>query len=175
MYVCTGPVHTGVISEYICRKVYVLTDHTGIDWPSTYIHTRRAYLSGFRPAQAPHRIGLLYATMTSGFRIQCLHPTIFHVSFVLIIHPYITFWTLNLRLHPPPFLCFYCFHKPDPSTTDSIYTALSLHPFNCTRNSPHRQLTKCRSYRLENLWIQIPVSRRCPDFLCLFGVKKVFR
>ncbi len=25
-------------------------------------------------------------------------------------------------------------------------------------------------YRLENLWIQIPLSRRCPGFLCLFGV-----
>ncbi len=69
---------------------------------------------------------------------------------------------------PPPFLCFYCFHKPDPSHTDSIYTDLSLHPFNCTRNSPHRHLTKCRSYRFENLWIQIQLSRRCPDFLVYF-------
>ncbi len=51
----------------------------------------------------------------------------------------------------------------------SIYTALSPHPFNCTHNSPHRHLTKCRSYRLENLWIQIQLSRRSPDFLCLFG------
>ncbi len=37
----------------------------------SYVHTRRAYLSGFSSAQAPHRIGLLDATMTSGFRIQC--------------------------------------------------------------------------------------------------------
>ncbi len=50
---------------------------------------------------------------------------------------------------------FYCFHKPDPSHTDSIYTGLPLHPFNCTRNSPHRHLTKFRSYGFEHLWMQI--------------------
>ncbi len=37
------------------------------------------------------------------------------------------------------------------SHTDSIYTNLSLQPFDCTRNSPYRHLTKCRSYRSENL------------------------
>ncbi len=35
-----------------------------------YIHTTRAYLSGFRPAQAPHGIRLLHATMASSFMIQ---------------------------------------------------------------------------------------------------------
>ncbi len=55
--------------------------------------------------------------------------------------------------HPPSplFSCFYCFDKSDPSIVYSIYTDLSLCPFNCTRNSPHRPLTKCRSYRLEIL------------------------
>ncbi len=50
-----------------------------------YIHTRRAYLSGFRPAQAPHRIGLLYATMTSCFRIQ------WQALFSLVIYLFLTF------------------------------------------------------------------------------------
>ncbi len=35
----------------------------------------------------------------------------------------------------PPLICFYCFDKPDPNHTFSIYTDLSLYPFNCTRNS----------------------------------------
>ncbi len=47
----------------------------------------------------------------------------------------------------------------------TIYTDLSLYPFNCTRNSPHRHLTKCRGYQLENLWKQVSLPRRCPDVL----------
>ncbi len=65
------------------------------------------------------------------------------------------YWRRRRQGHPksppPHFSCFHCFDKPDPSHTDSIYTGLSLHPFNCTRNSPHRHLTKCHSYRFENL------------------------
>ncbi len=79
--------------------------------------------------------------------------------------PPINFWTPNLRLQPSLFPCLYCFDKPYPSPVYSIYTCLSLHPFNCTRNYPHHYLTKCRSYRLENSWIQNSLSRRCPDFL----------
>ncbi len=79
-----------------------------------------------------------------------------------LLHPLM--YELQTLDSTPPVLCFYSFHKPGPSRTDSI----SLHLFNCTHNFPHRHLTKCRSYRLENLWMQIPLSRRCPDFLvCL--------
>ncbi len=75
--------------------------------------------------------------------------------------------TPNLRPRPPPppFPCFCCFNKPDPSPICNIYINLSLYPFNCTRNPLHRHLTKCRSYRLEKLGIQISLPRRCPDFL----------
>ncbi len=34
----------------------------------------------------------------------------------------------------------------------------------------HRRLTTCRSYWFEKLWKQIPLSRRCPDFLVFFGM-----
>ncbi len=63
----------------------------------------------------------------------------------------------------------HCFDKTDPSSVYNIYTNLSLYPFNCIRNSLHSLLTKCRSYRLENSWIQISLSRRCPDFLIFFS------
>ncbi len=34
----------------------------------------------------------------------------------------------------------------------------------------HRYPKKCRSYRLENLWKQISLSRRCPHFRVFLGV-----
>ncbi len=34
----------------------------------------------------------------------------------------------------------------------------------------HHHLTTCRSYRPENFWKQISLSRRCPDFLIFFGI-----
>ncbi len=40
---------------------------------------------------------------------------------------------------------------------------------NCKRNSLHRHLTKCRSYRFANLWMQVSLSRRCPDTFVFFG------
>ncbi len=42
--------------------------------------------------------------------------------------------------------------------------------YNCTRNSLHRHLTKCPSYRLENLWKQNPwpdVAQTSSSFLVL--------
>ncbi len=60
---------------------------------------------------------------------------------------------------PPPFLYFYCFDKPAPNPITSMYTYLSLYPFNCTRNSIYRHLTKCRSYWLEKFVNTILVKR----------------
>ncbi len=96
--------------------------------------------------------------------------TLIGVSALIFVQPPLQPLMFELQTLDTPCLCSYCFDKPDPSHIYSIYTDVSPYPFNCTRNSPHRHLTKCRSYRLENLWIQISLFRRCPDFLVFFGI-----
>ncbi len=127
---------------------------------------------GAIPPNYPFPFSNFYVVMTSA-----LPPvfTLIGFSTLILVQPplpptsdQLMFEPQTLNSNSPPFSCFYCFHKPDPSPVYSIYTDLSLYPFNCTRNSPHRHLPKCRSYRLENLWIQISLSRRCPDFLVFF-------
>ncbi len=56
-------------------------------------------------------------------------------------------------------------HSPFDVSIVLISPSYNTAPFNCTRTSLHRHITKCISYRLENVFKRAHFPRRCPHFL----------
>ncbi len=62
-----------------------------------------------------------------------------------------------------PFRCLYCFDKHNLSP--SYNTA----PFNCTRTSLRRHITKCSSYRYDDAHILVPITWGANILNCYFS------
>ncbi len=113
----------------------------------------------------------LMTPMFYGYITSALPPvfTLIGVSTLIFVQPPLHPLMFELQILDSTSNSF-IFPQPDPSPIYNTYTDLVLYSFNCTRNSPHRHLMKCRSYRLEHWWTQISLSRRCPDFLVHFVI-----